>query len=81
MAVLTVRNIDEELKRRLRIAAAERGLSMEEHARQILRASIGPIESNLHWVDRFRAAIAGMGDIELELPGRGGTPRDIEFPE
>lgn len=37
MATLTVRNIDEELKARLRGAAARHGHSMEEEVRQILR--------------------------------------------
>jgi antitoxin FitA len=40
MASITIRNLDEELKRRLRIRAAEHGRSMEEEARDILRASL-----------------------------------------
>src|SRR5215207_9896615 len=37
MASLTIRNIDDALKTRLRIRAAERGHSMEAEARRILR--------------------------------------------
>ncbi|MFH0788362.1 MAG: plasmid stabilization protein [Pseudomonadota bacterium] len=37
MASLTLRNIDESLKARLRLSAAENGRSMEEEARKILR--------------------------------------------
>ena len=37
MASLVVRNIDEAVKRRLRIRAAERGHSMEEEVRHILK--------------------------------------------
>ncbi len=40
MASITIRNLDEGLKRRLRIRAAEHGRSMEEEARDILRASL-----------------------------------------
>lgn len=45
MAVLTIRNIDDELKRRLRIAAAERGVSMEEHVSEASCDSrnLGPV--------------------------------------
>ena len=39
MASITVRHLDEELKRRLRIRAAENGRSMEQEARDILRAA------------------------------------------
>jgi len=37
MASITIRNLEVDLKRRLRIRAAEHGRSMEEEARDILR--------------------------------------------
>ena len=37
MASLTIRNLEVDIKHRLRIRAAERGRSMEEEAREILR--------------------------------------------
>ena len=37
MASITVRNLDDRLKRRLRIRAAENGRSMEQEVRDILR--------------------------------------------
>ena len=40
MATLTIRDLDETLKRSLRIRAANRNRSMEEEARQILRAAL-----------------------------------------
>lgn len=41
MTTITVRNIEDDLKRRLRIRAAEHGHSMEEEVRRILRAALG----------------------------------------
>ena len=38
---LTIRSIDDQLKRALRLRAAENGRSMEEEVRQILRAALG----------------------------------------
>lgn len=38
MAILTIRNIDDALKARLRLCAARHGRSMEEEVRQILRS-------------------------------------------
>ena len=40
MASITVRNLDDGLKRRLRIRAAENGRSMEQEAREILKAAL-----------------------------------------
>jgi plasmid stability protein len=40
MASLTVRNIDESVKNRLRIRAAQHGRSMEDEVRHILKASL-----------------------------------------
>ena len=36
MATLTIRNLDDEVKRDIRLAAAERGVSMEQEARDRL---------------------------------------------
>ena len=40
MASITVRNLDEGLKKRLRIRAAENGHSMEQEVRDILHAAL-----------------------------------------
>jgi len=40
MASMTIRNLDEPLKARLRIRAAQHGKSMEDEARDILRSAL-----------------------------------------
>ncbi len=40
MASITIRNIDDSLKSRLRVQAAVHGRSMEEEARDILRSAL-----------------------------------------
>ena len=66
MAALTIRNLDDALKRSLRIRAASRSHSMEEEARQILRAAllekVGPTE-NLG--SRIRDRFAALGGVDL----------------
>ncbi len=42
MAMLTVRNLPEEVHRALRVRAAQRGQSMEAEVREILVAAISP---------------------------------------
>jgi plasmid stability protein len=70
MASITIRNLDDGLKRRLRVRAADHGRSMEE-AREILRQAVGgtPKPTNLGQAihDRF----AAVGGVELDLPARG----------
>ena len=40
MASITIRNLDDSLKSRLRVQAARHGRSMEDEARAILRSSL-----------------------------------------
>ena len=42
MATLTIRNIDDQVKAKLRINAAEHGVSMEEEVRQTLTRGVMP---------------------------------------
>ena len=71
MASITVRNLEDSLKRQLRIRAAENGRSMEEEAREILRTALnqqGPAQENL--ASAIRARFAPLGGVELEMPPR-----------
>ena len=43
MASITIRNLDDDIKHRLRVRTAEHGRSMEEEARDILRRLMGEI--------------------------------------
>ena len=67
MASITVRNIDDELKRSLRIRAAENSRSMEEEVRQILKAAlIQPQQSN-NWARELNAKFAAAGGLDRDL--------------
>jgi antitoxin FitA len=71
MATLTIRNLDDALKGRLRLRAAARNRSMEEEVRQILRVVLQ--EPTLPGPDlgsRVRARFAGLGDVKLEIAAR-----------
>ena len=71
MAVMTIRNLDEPLKARLRVQAARHGRSMEEEARDILRSALAiePLQGD-SLVDTIRRRVAPFGGGELELPAR-----------
>lgn len=71
MASLTIRNLDDALKRRLRVRAAERGHSMEEEVRDILRAALNQEAAPArNLAEAIRARIQPLGGVELELPPR-----------
>jgi plasmid stability protein len=68
---MTIRNIDDQIKTRLRVQAALHGCSMEEEARDILRSALSrEPESGASLVEAIRARIVPLGGIELELPPR-----------
>ena len=71
MATLTIRDLDESLKRTLRVRAASRNRSMEEEARQILRAALQePPAPAADLPSRIRARFASLGDVVLDIPQR-----------
>lgn len=75
MAMLTVRNLDEALKARLRLSAAKHGCSMEEEVRRILREALLPETEQKGLGSRLHNRVMDLtGGVELELPPRS-VPR------
>lgn len=78
MASLTIRNIEEGIKERLRVRAAMHGHSMEEEARVILKRAVGGISGTGLW-ELSRQLFEGRDGIELELPRRDGDRPALDF--
>ena len=70
MASITIRNLDDEIKQRLRVRAAEHGRSMEEEAREILRRVIGEGAPPRDLATAIRARVASSDRVDLDLPAR-----------
>lgn len=71
MASITIRNLDDDVKVRLRVRAAGNGRSMEEEARLIMREAVSResvpekgLGTAIH--ELFKP----LGGVELELPPR-----------
>lgn len=82
MATLTIRRLDQKTKTRLRVRAANRGRSMEEEAREILRSALttsSPNSGNL--AEKIRRRFAPFGGIELSLPKRDAVRKAPGFGE
>ena len=76
MASITIRNLDDGIKHRLRVRAAEHGRSMEEEAREILREAVGNGQSQLNLAQVIRERVGRLGPVDLDLVPRaaGRTP-------
>ena len=82
MASITIRNLDDDVKTRLRVRAAEHSRSMEEEARIILRDAVSRGKPRYRNLTAFtRECFAPLGGVELELPPRGPMREPPDFPE
>lgn len=67
MASLSIRNLNETTKKRLRIRAAENGRSMEAEARCILDTAVsGDQRPANNFYDAIRRIVEPVGGMELE---------------
>jgi plasmid stability protein len=70
MASLMIRSMDERVKAELRVVAARRGVSMEQHVRDILeQAVLGPAHGE-PFADRVRRRFSAVAVDALPLPQR-----------
>lgn len=68
MASMTIRDLDDRLKQRLRIQAARNNRSMEEEARAILKAGLaGDSGSSKSLYKSIRDRIEPLGGIDLNV--------------
>lgn len=81
MSTLTVRDVDEDLKARLRVRAARNGRSMEAEVRAILRAVLSESQSRRGLGTSIHELFAEIGGADLPQPPRTDMPRAAEFPE
>jgi plasmid stability protein len=80
MASMTIRDIDDRLKAKLRVRAAYHGHSMEEEAREILRAALStPRSDGGSLMDRIRARIEPLGGIDLQIEPREPIREPVAF--
>jgi plasmid stability protein len=81
MASLTIRQLDDEVKKRLRLKAALDGLSMEAEARKILTEAVLPKEKKSQGLaTQIQQIISESGSIELPIIERENKQREsVDF--
>ena len=70
MASITIRQLDDAVKAKLRVRAATNGRSMEEEARVILREAVEEEASKKGLGTRLHELFKPFGGVELEIPPR-----------
>ena len=79
MATITIRNLDDSVKRKLQVRAALNGRSMEAEARDVL-SQLATNESDFPRQGLGTAIhrrFAALGGVELEIPPRQFSIRPI----
>lgn len=71
MASITIRNLDDDLKRRLRVRAAKNGRSMEAEAREILRVALASPDAPINLGQSIHTRFASLGGVEIDHKERG----------
>ncbi len=67
MASITIRNLEPDTKRRLKIRAAMNGRSMEQEAREILKSTLAQTaKKKANLAERIRAIFGPLGGVDLE---------------
>ncbi len=70
MASITIRNLDDGVKSKLRVRAATNGRSMEEEARTILREAVEREGSEKGLGTKLHELFKPFGAVKLEIPPR-----------
>jgi len=73
MAQLVVRNLDDDVKRRLQALARQHGRSTEEEVREILRNAVKEAPPSAPLGKRLRALFEGIG-LDEDIPEWRGHP-------
>jgi plasmid stability protein len=77
MASITIRQLPENTKRRLRLRAARNGRSMEQEAREILKIALTHSDSQPENLgEAIRKLFAPFGGVDLKIPKREPIPEN-----
>jgi len=79
LAAVSVRDLDESVRERLRVRAAQHGRSMEAEIRAILTEAVTPPTDSSGLAQTLLARFGDLGGVELELPPRTEAPRAADL--
>ncbi|MET8147712.1 FitA-like ribbon-helix-helix domain-containing protein [Actinoplanes sp. NPDC049668] len=81
MAALSIRDLDDSVKEKLRLRAARHGRSMEVEIRMILIAAAAEERPGCDLFSALAERFAQMAGVDLDVPARTTSPRAADFGE
>jgi antitoxin FitA len=79
VAALSIRDLDDGVRERLRVRAARNGRSMEAEVRAILTEAVAEPDDSPGLFGTLMDRFAELGGVELDLPPRAAPPRAAEL--
>jgi antitoxin FitA len=80
VASLSIRDLDDDVRERLRIRAAQHGRSMEAEIRAILVEAVSVTKAGASFLSVLHDRVGALGDFELAPPSRTASARAVEPP-
>ena len=79
MAAVSIRNLDDTVRERLRVRAAAHGRSMEAEMRAILVEAVREPSDEKGLLEALADRFSELGGVDLDLPPRSAAPRGVDF--
>ena len=79
MAALSIRNLDDDVKERLRMRAASHGRSMESEIRAILAEAVAEPDEHPGMLVALMERFGDLGGVDLEVPARATSARAADL--
>jgi len=79
MAAVSIRNLDDTVRERLRVRAAAHGRSMEAEMRAILVEAVREPSDDKGLLEALADRFGELGGVDLDLPSRSAAPRAVDF--
>ncbi|MGE5289800.1 MAG: FitA-like ribbon-helix-helix domain-containing protein [Micromonosporaceae bacterium] len=79
MSAVSIRNLDDRVKERLRIRATRHGRSMEAEMRAILTDAVSEPGEDTGLFQALFDRFAQLGGVDLDLPERAARPRAADL--
>jgi antitoxin FitA len=81
MAALSIRDLDDTVREKLRVRAAEHARSMEAEVRAILSEAVGEPDGSSGLFTALMDRFAALGGIDFALPTRDTAVRSPDLSE
>lgn len=81
MAAISVRDLDDDVRERLRVRAAGNGRSMEAEIRDILTAAVREPEPDADLFTTLLDRFGDLGGVDVPIPARSTPARAAGFAE